>query len=150
MSTPYRIEYKGILSISDGYNGYPRDVLQEVIPYDLADIRDNKDKWITDIALKQDDYYARKIDNDYNYPAEYSYIVELNKNEEYAVTIYHNNTKVGMVNMAQISQMSSTEYDILMDELQYDCECINQKTKKMIESFGHKIYVKIKDNFNRI
>lgn len=89
MSTPYRIEYKGIISIANGYNGYPRDVLQEIIPYDLSAISNNKDKWLAELALEQNEYYGTKIDNYGEYPAEYTYIVESNNNNEFEVTIYN-------------------------------------------------------------
>jgi len=145
MSTPYRIEYEGIISIADGYNGYPRDVLREIIPYDLAAISNDKHKWMADLILEQDDYYGTKIDNSNEYPAEYSYIVELNKNDEYEVIVYHHSTKVAMVNMTRVIEMPKEDYNIMMDELQHDCRGIDVTTKNIIESFGHKIYVEVKD-----
>ena len=141
MSTPYRIKYKGIISIAKGYDGYPRDILQEIIPYDLVAISSNKDKWLAELALEQNHYYGTKIDIYGECPAEYSYIVEPNKNDEYKVTVYHYNTKVAMVNISRMLEMSEEDYNIMMDEIQYVCECIDMETKDMIESFGHKIYV---------
>jgi len=146
MSTPYRIEYEGIMSIADRYNGGPRDVLQEIIPYDLAAISNDKHKWIADLTLEQDDFYGTKIDNSNEYPAEYSYIVELNKNDEYEVIVYHRSTKVAMVNMTKVNEMPKEDYDIMMDELEHDCRDIDITTKNTIESFGHKIYVDINDS----
>jgi len=143
MSTPYRIEYKGIISIANCSDGYPRDILQEVIPYDLKLISNNKDKWLANLALEQNDYYGTKIDIYAEYPAEYSYIVELNKNEEYEVTVYHYSKKIAMVNLKKLAQMPVEEYDIMLDEIQYSCECICIETKDMIESYGHKIYIEV-------
>lgn len=145
MSTPYRIEYKGIISIANGYNGYPRDVLQEIIPYDLSAISNNKDKWLAELALEQNEYYGTKIDNYGEYPAEYTYIVESNNNNEFEVTIYNHSKKIAMVNLAKLSEMPADKYEIILDEIQYSCECLDIKTKDMIESFGHKIYVEVKN-----
>jgi hypothetical protein len=141
MSTPYRIEYRGIISIANGHDGYPRDVLQEIIPHDLMAISNNKDKWLANLALEQDDYYGTKIDICGKYPAEYSYIVELNKNDEYEVTVYNYSTKIAMVNLTKLSEMPLEKYDIMLDEIQYSCECMDIETRDMIESCGHKIYV---------
>lgn len=146
MSTPYRIEYKGIISIANGYDGYPRDVLQEIIPNDLSDISNNKDKWLAKLALEQNDYYGTKIDMFDEYPAEYSYIVELNKNDEYEVIVYYISTKVAMDNMTRIVEMPEEDYNIMMDEIQYACKYINLITKSMIESFGHRIYVDVNNS----
>jgi hypothetical protein len=145
MSTPYRIEYKGIVSIANGYDGYPKDILQEVIPYDLNEISSNQDKWLAKLALEQNDYYGTKIDMYGEYPAEYSYIVELNKNNEYEVTVYHNGVKIAMVNMTRVVEMPEEDYNIVMDEIQYASEHIDITTKNMIESFGHKVYVAVND-----
>lgn len=38
MSTPYNINYEGIVSYSGGSNGYPRDVIQEIIIHEIAQI----------------------------------------------------------------------------------------------------------------
>jgi hypothetical protein len=146
MSTPYRVEYKGIISIANGYDGYPRDVLQEIIPYDLEAISNDKHKWIADLALGQDDYYGTKIDNYGEYPAEYTYIVESNNNNEFEVTIYNHSKKIAMVNLTKLSEMPADKYKIMLDEIQYACECLDIKTKNMIESFGHKIYVDVNDS----
>jgi len=143
MSTPYRIEYKGIISIANYADWYPRDILQEVIPYDLKLISNNKDKWLANLALEQSDYYGNKIDAYGECPAEYSYIVKLNKNEEYEVTIYNFSIKIAMVNLKQLAQMPIEKYDIMLDEIQYSCECIDIETKDMIESYGHEIYIEV-------
>lgn len=143
MSTPYRIEYKGIISIANGYNGYPRDVLQEIIPYDLSAISNNKDKWLAELALEQNEYYGTKIDNYEEYPAEYTYIVESNNNNEFEVTIYNHSKKIAMINLAKLSEMPANKYEIMIDEINYSCECLDVRTKDMIESFGHKIYVEV-------
>lgn len=143
MSTPYRIEYKGIISIANSSNGYPRDILQEVIPYDLELISSNKDNWLANLALEQDDYYGTKIDISGEYPAEYSYIVELNKNEEYEVTIYNYSNKIAMVNLKNLVRMTVEEYNIMFDEIQSSCKYINMETKDMIESYEHKIYIEV-------
>ncbi|MCT7485685.1 hypothetical protein N5T98_03520 [Aliarcobacter cryaerophilus] len=143
MSTPYRIEYKGIISIANGYNGYPRDVLQEIIPYDLSAISNNKDKWLAELALEQNEYYGTKIDNYGEYPAEYTYIVESNNNNEFEVTIYNHSKKIAMINLAKLSEMPANKYEIMIDEINYSCECLDVRTKDMIESFGHKIYVEV-------
>ncbi len=143
MSTPYRIEYKGIISIANGYNGYPRDVLQEIIPYDLSAISNNKDKWLAELALEQNEYYGTKIDNYGEYPAEYTYIVESNNNNEFEVTIYNYSKKIAMINLAKLSEMPANKYEIMIDEINYSCECLDVRTKDMIESFGHKIYVEV-------
>jgi len=145
MSTPYRVEYKGIISIANGYDGYPRDVLQEIIPNDLLAISDDKNKWLAELALEQNEYYGTKIDNYGEYPAEYTYIVESNNNNEFEVTIYNHSKKIAMVNLAKLSEMPADKYEIILDEIQYSCECLDIKTKDMIESFGHKIYVEVKD-----
>ncbi len=143
MSTPYRIEYKGIISIANGYNGYPRDVLQEIIPYDLSAISNNKVKWLAELALEQNEYYGTKIDNYGEYPAEYTYIVESNNNNEFEVTIYNHSKKIAMINLAKLSEMPANKYEIMIDEINYSCECLDVRTKDMIESFGHKIYVEV-------
>lgn len=145
MSTPYRIEYKGIISIAKGSDGYPKDILQEVIPCDLVAISSNRDKWLAKLALEQDDYYGTKIDIYGEYPAEYTYVVEPNKNNECEVTVYNHRTKIAMVNISRVAEMPKEDYNVMMDEIQYACECIDMKTKNMIESFGHRIYVEADD-----
>lgn len=141
MSTPYKIEYKGIITIANGWDGYPKDILESVIPYDLSAIIKNKDKWLAELALEQNDYYATKIDNYGEYPAEYFYVVEPNKNNDYEVTIYHYSTKIAMVNITQAIRMPTEKYDIMIDEIQHNCECVDLETKNIIESYGHKIYI---------
>lgn len=143
MSTPYRIEYTGVISVAGGYDGYPRDVLQEIIPYDLLAISDDKNKWLAELALEQNEYYGTKVDNCGEYPAEYSYIVDLNKNDEYEVNVFHFSAKIAMINMAKISKMPEDKYEIMMNELNNNYECIDSETRNMIESYEHKIYVEV-------
>ncbi len=145
MSTPYRIEYKVIISIANGYDGYPRDVLQEIIPNDLFSISEDKNKWLAELALEQNDYYGTKIDNYGEYPAEYTYIVESNKNNEFEVIVYNYSRKIAMVNLAKLSEMPENKYETMMNELNDNCECIDIETKNMIEAYEHKIYIEVND-----
>lgn len=145
MSTPYRIEYKGISSLAFHSDGYPLDVIQEVIPVDLKNIEKDEKEWIADIAKRQGDYYAVKIDDSGNYPAEYTYLVDKNKNDQYEVTVIHNSTKIATVNMPALDIMSKFEYDLLFDQLTDDCEFLEQHMKDMLESYGHKIYIEVKE-----
>lgn len=51
--------------------------------------------------------------------------------------------KIAMINLAKLSEMPANKYEIMIDEINYSCECLDVRTKDMIESFGHKIYVEV-------
>ena len=139
MSTPYRIEYKGIVSISGHSDGYPRDIIFGEILVDLPTIKTNPKSYIADIALEGQDYYGRQIDEYGNNPYEYLYVVDIENN---TITVHYSFTKSSVtINLDTFTpeHMTIDNFESMLDEVQYGLETIDNEIISMIESHGHKI-----------
>lgn len=142
MSTPYRIEYKDIVSIAGHSDGYPKDVIFGEILIDLPTIKTNPDKYVAEIALEGEDYYGRQIDSYGNNPYEYLYIVDVENN---TITVkYSNQPGVDVtINLDTFSPdvMGVDDYEVFLDDVQYGFECADIDNISVAESYGHKINI---------
>ncbi len=144
MSTPYRIEYLTTtkktrkICVSDSHDGYPKDIITEIIPADLVRIKENEAQFITDIREESEDYYGRRLDPNGNCPFEYLYIVDVEKN---TVTVTYPSMGIDTKVVIELSKftpevMGIENYNEMMEEVQYGFECIDEATLEMIESYG--------------
>ena len=143
MSTPYRVEYKlskkgQTICVADGHDGYPRDIITGVIVDDLKRIRTDYKQFKCDISDESQEYGGRQLDPRGNCPADYEYEVDVESN--IVVVSYPSiDDKIKVtIDLTKFTPevMGQENYEIMMDEVQYGFECIDEATLEMIESYG--------------